>query len=278
MTLGEKLRQVRVERGLSQAQVAGTQITRNMLSQIEHDQASPSVKTLLYLAETLDISAGWLLEEDGSGRLDEQARLLFQKRDYASSLELLLSQQRLSEEARLILFRSALRYGRQLLDDGKIEEAEKTMKAVLLIDGSYISDWDGLKARGILCECAMRQGHDSAEAFAQYLALYESCGIEREKRLLAAQYHLAARRPEDAENELRACGQEDTKVRILCGAAAVQKGNYEAALEILRGLETETRMTNAERESMYSLLERCYKELEDYKMAYHYASLRLHEK
>lgn len=278
MTLGEKLRQVRVERGLSQAQVAGTQITRNMLSQIEHDQASPSVKTLIYLAESLDISAGWLLEEDGSGRLDEQARLLFQKRDYAACLELLLSEQQLSEEARFLLFQSALRYGRQLLDDGKIEEAEKTVKAALLADGSYISDRDRLEARGILCECVMRQDRDSAEAFAQYLALYESCGIEREKRLLAAQYHLAARRPEDAENELQACRQEDTQVRLLRGAAAVQKGNYEDALELLRGLEMETQMTNAERETTYSLLERCYKELEDYKMAYHYASLRLHEK
>lgn len=42
MTLGQKLRQTRLSKGLSQSQVAGDCVTRNMLSQIENDQASPS--------------------------------------------------------------------------------------------------------------------------------------------------------------------------------------------------------------------------------------------
>ena len=46
MTLGEKLRRTRMEKGLTQAEVAGDRITRNMLSQIENDVASPSVGTL----------------------------------------------------------------------------------------------------------------------------------------------------------------------------------------------------------------------------------------
>ena len=40
MTLGQKLRQTRLSKGLSQSQVAGDCVTRNMLSQIENDQAS----------------------------------------------------------------------------------------------------------------------------------------------------------------------------------------------------------------------------------------------
>ena len=46
MTLGEKLRKTRMEKGLTQTDVAGERITRNMLSQIENDVASPSVGTL----------------------------------------------------------------------------------------------------------------------------------------------------------------------------------------------------------------------------------------
>ena len=46
MTLGQKLRQTRLSKGLSQSQVAGGCVTRNMLSQIENDQASPSMRTL----------------------------------------------------------------------------------------------------------------------------------------------------------------------------------------------------------------------------------------
>ena len=68
MTLGEKLRRTRQERGLTQKQLAGERITRNMLSQIENDLAQPSMRTLEYLAAMLNVDAGWLLSgEDGGG-------------------------------------------------------------------------------------------------------------------------------------------------------------------------------------------------------------------
>ena len=65
MTLGEKLRQARLEAGLSQRQLCGEVITRNMLSQIEHDTARPSMDTLRYLAGRLGKSLGYFLDEEG---------------------------------------------------------------------------------------------------------------------------------------------------------------------------------------------------------------------
>ena len=50
MDLGEKLKKVRLDAGLSQRQVCGERITRNMLSQIENGSARPSMDTLRYLA------------------------------------------------------------------------------------------------------------------------------------------------------------------------------------------------------------------------------------
>ena len=50
MELGEKLRKARLEAGLSQRQLCGEEITRNMLSLIENGSAKPSMKTLQYLA------------------------------------------------------------------------------------------------------------------------------------------------------------------------------------------------------------------------------------
>ena len=46
MTLGEKIRQARLEAGLSQRQLCGDTVTRNMLSQIENGSARPSMDTL----------------------------------------------------------------------------------------------------------------------------------------------------------------------------------------------------------------------------------------
>ena len=85
MTLGEKLRQARVKRGLSQTQVVGDHMTRNMLSQLENDLASPSVKTLVYLADILGVSPGWLLDDASSCdrvAVKKQIKELYARQDY----------------------------------------------------------------------------------------------------------------------------------------------------------------------------------------------------
>lgn len=46
MTLGQKIKEARLERNMTQKDVVGDYITRNMLSKIENDSATPSVKTL----------------------------------------------------------------------------------------------------------------------------------------------------------------------------------------------------------------------------------------
>ena len=64
MTLGEKLKQARLEAGLSQRQLCGDVITRNMLSQIENGSARPSMDTLKYLASRLGKPVSYFLEEE----------------------------------------------------------------------------------------------------------------------------------------------------------------------------------------------------------------------
>jgi len=63
MELGEKLRRARLEAGLSQRQLCGEEITRNMLSLIENGSAKPSMKTLQYLAARLGKTVSYFLEE-----------------------------------------------------------------------------------------------------------------------------------------------------------------------------------------------------------------------
>ncbi len=57
--LGKKIRDIRVEKGITQKSLAGDKITRNMLSLIESGNASPSLSTLMYLSEKLDTPAGY---------------------------------------------------------------------------------------------------------------------------------------------------------------------------------------------------------------------------
>ena len=62
-SLGSKLRQLRLKKGLTQKELSGERITRNMLSLIESGSASPSVATLLYLAERLETPVGYFFTE-----------------------------------------------------------------------------------------------------------------------------------------------------------------------------------------------------------------------
>lgn len=64
MELGEKIRQARIEAGLSQRQLCGEEITRNMLSLIENGSARPSMDTLRFLAARLGKTVSFFLEED----------------------------------------------------------------------------------------------------------------------------------------------------------------------------------------------------------------------
>ena len=68
--MGEKIRQARQALGLSQRQLCGEEITRNMLSLIENGGAKPSMKTLTLLAERLGKPISYFLEADAPDPAD----------------------------------------------------------------------------------------------------------------------------------------------------------------------------------------------------------------
>lgn len=61
--LGKRIREARLSKKMTQSEVVGTFITRNMLSQIESGTATPSFKTLEYLSSVLDIPVNQLIPE-----------------------------------------------------------------------------------------------------------------------------------------------------------------------------------------------------------------------
>lgn len=64
MDLSQKLKQARLDAGLSQKALCGDRITRNMLSQIENGSARPSMDTLRFLARQLGKPLSYFLEDD----------------------------------------------------------------------------------------------------------------------------------------------------------------------------------------------------------------------
>lgn len=84
ITLGQKIRQARKSKGLTQQEVVGDFITRNMLSKIENDVANPSIKTVEYLAKRLNKPVSYLLENLVSSNMETKssAELAFEHSSY----------------------------------------------------------------------------------------------------------------------------------------------------------------------------------------------------
>lgn len=68
MKIGEKIKKLRTAKLMTQSELVGNEITRNMLSRIENGSANPSLETVCYIAARLNVSPGFLLAEEG----DEQ--------------------------------------------------------------------------------------------------------------------------------------------------------------------------------------------------------------
>ena len=63
MDIGKKIKKLRTEKLMTQSELTGGEITRNMLSRIENGAALPSLGTVVYLAKKLGVPAGYLLSE-----------------------------------------------------------------------------------------------------------------------------------------------------------------------------------------------------------------------
>lgn len=62
ITLGSRIRELRVRAGLTQAEL-GSPMTRSFVSAVENGRALPSLPALLLIALRLDVPVGQLLEQ-----------------------------------------------------------------------------------------------------------------------------------------------------------------------------------------------------------------------
>ena len=64
LTLGQKIKAIRKEKGLTQAELVENRITRNQLSLIENGINNPSISTLKFIAQRLNVPMSYFLSND----------------------------------------------------------------------------------------------------------------------------------------------------------------------------------------------------------------------
>lgn len=269
MELGEKLRQARLDAGLSQRQLCGEEITRNMLSQIENGTARPSMATLQYFAARLGKPVAWFLEEDGAvspnARVMDGARQCYAQKDWAQALQALTEYQDpdpvFDREKQLLHALVLLELVEQAAAEGKkpyglslLEQAEA------LLEGSIYREIEPLRRsvclrfrlqpeRAVELEKALPQGHEELllrsraarenGRLRQALAILEGAGEPKDPRWLLEQAEIL-----------------------------FAMGDYRRAAECFGRIEGSFPQLALPR------LEECWRNLEDYKKAYHYACLQ----
>ena len=263
MEIGQRLRQARLEKGLSQRQLCQELITRNMLSQIENGSARPSMEVLCTLAARLEKPVSFFLEESvvasANQAVMEKARNAYGQGDWEQALEHL----------------------------------EDYRRPDPLFDG----EWALL---GALCCLALAEQAAAEDKRPYALQLLERCAefgektpyygpaLERQRRLLLAKVKKGGALP-DIDEELKLYAQaaldngEPHRAEVLLETLADQRG---AQWNFLRGLAAFSQGQYREgasyfhkAEEAYPLetaekLEVCYREMEDYKQAYFYATKR----
>ncbi len=204
MELGQRLKEARLAAGLSQRQLCGHQLTRNMLSLIENGTARPSMDTLLYLASRLGKPVSFFLEEESVS----------------------------PNQARLAAARTAYAQGHAAAALAALESCESPDP---VFDGErYLLEF--------LCCLLLADGH----ADGPYLA-----------------------RAAEASRHTPYCDRaQEWRWLLLRGDEAVTAGDFETALKWFSLAEPQVP------EHCWPRLEKCYQQLEDYKMAYHYACLQ----
>lgn len=258
MHLGEKLRQARLEAGLSQRQLCGEEITRNMLSQIENGAASPSLATLRYLASRLEKPLSFFLEEtpavSPNHAVISAARELFDRGDWAGTAAALEgyrpSDEIFDREAALLNCLARLHWAEALQKSGRERYARELLEQ--------------LSTRGLYCADDLERRRLLLLGRAEDLpSLDEELLLRAEAALEGGSGHRAGSLLDAAQDP------SSPRWQLLRGRAYLAEKAYASAIPHL------TRAEEAFPAQALPCLEECWRELGDFQQAYACACRRM---
>lgn len=251
MTLGEKMRQARLDAGLSQKALCGEKLTRNMLSLIESGSAKPSMGTLQYLAQRLGKPVSYFLDEESP------ARQAYIAGDYALAMEEAQQDVRLSEQEKyLLLALSALALARQVGEE-KPAYGEKLLQQALQAMAQTPYATNSLRREALLLHYRINPK--------QVRAIAPQLPDNTEELLLRSEAALLAGDGQLSRNILMAAPVKNTRWYYQAGKAEMSLGHFSQAAEFFLQAEREEPLLCAK------ALEECYREMGDYQKAYFYA-------
>ncbi|MBQ9777743.1 MAG: helix-turn-helix transcriptional regulator [Clostridia bacterium] len=282
MHIGEKIKTLRQSKLMTQSELAGNHITRNMLSSIEHGTALPSLPTALYLAERLSVPVGYLLAQDGDElayrKMTEIAniRSAFAAGDWQGALSIINATFEGSEDDELSLIRARSEYGlaQKALESGRLRPAVAAFDRALQACEKTVYDTAWLRAR--IAVCFRYLGNISPTLSSDVLDADE---VERARALgdELCEYVLALEQDGGASYDFYCERHQGSPYADrLHALALMQAGEYRQALSVLEALLSHEKLTfGVLLYEVFGDLEVCYRKNDDYKRAYEFSGSRL---
>ena len=272
MTLGQKIKAARKSKKMSQADLCQNKITRNMLSAIENDKASPSLDTIKFLAMRLELPPSYFLSDDDNLFFYKKEskikgiRECLRAKKYKRCIDSITSLGDIDDELAYIMAVCAFNIGRRAVLDGSLGEAEKYLQ--------LFEKYSALTVYSTELEAALCDFYRSVSKNikAPLLELDPRAFEKRLDRICDMDFYkfIMQDRTHSYEN--------DTFKRHLTAKSLMKERKYQEALTILQEIEATRSASdyNAHRIlSMYGDMEACYKQLGDFENAYKYSKKQL---
>ncbi len=270
--LGAKIKKLRKQKKITQAELVGNRITRNMLSSIESGTANPSLETLEYIAERLDTSVARLLSEDIYDLSFEKAEKLdsiyraYNGKNYSATIRLIRSLSSLDDELALILASAHTELGYANIKNGSLISAAKNLEEALSSAKLTRLDTGSIEARANMFLSVCKNVQSPLLEFDEkaYLnninsscdfELYKYISQDTDYKFFNAAYSLHC----EAKRHIKERRYTNAATLLLEAADKVKEDGYSAYVIF----------------SIYTDLEYCYKQLYDYEKAYLYSTKRM---
>ena len=285
MNIGEKIKNLRMSKMMTQQELAGDFITRNMLSRIEHGAALPSLPTVVYLAGRLNVPAGFLLAEEENEFLYQKIRYMpnirraYRMGDYRICRELcetVLTES--DDEIALLMAECALGLGKEEFFAGNLHNACYWFDAALRDADKTSYHAEHIVAPTIVYFRYMR-------GISPSLLSYEAEDLLPGERDFAAwqdtfcRYALIMEQLAHLQSQHGLDGNTVLERQLTLHVQATllkNEGEYAAAHEVLaRILADEQAPVPVLLYSVLGDMEQCCKALEDYKGAYEHSLHKL---
>ncbi len=272
MNIGEKIKRARKAQHLTQADISGNKITRNMLSAIENGKATPSLDTLQYIAEVLDVPVAYLVSNDDNlfayRKRDRMPAIksALETSNYSACISLIMKLESLDDELYFILAKCYYELGVTAARNGALESAKKRL--VLASDYCNKTMYDTSRF-----QCAIPLYLSIAKNINAPLLEFD----EKEFSLLFSQsfdYEFYKYLTLDFDFKFT-----DRRLKAHMEAKLlIKERKYADALELLLKIEESKNEYTYNAYIMYGIyadIESCYRQLYDFESAYRFASKRL---